>query len=54
MNRTKPLSKAELNERALWIAADMLISEGVYFDSGEVTRRSGCAVSCGARRGRSF
>lgn len=37
MNRTKPLSKAEINERALWIAADMLIAEGVYFDSGEVT-----------------
>lgn len=37
MSRTKPLSKAEINERALWIASDMLIAEGVYFDSGEVT-----------------
>ena len=37
MSRTKPLSKAEINERALWIAADMLIVAGAYFDSGEVT-----------------
>lgn len=28
VSRTKPLSKAEINERALWIAADMLISAG--------------------------
>jgi len=28
MSRTKPLSKAEINERALWIASDMLVTAG--------------------------
>lgn len=28
MDRTKPISKAEINERALWIAADMLVVAG--------------------------
>ncbi len=28
MNRPKPISKAEINERALWIAADMLVVAG--------------------------
>lgn len=37
MGRTKPISKEEINARALWIAADMLILTGVVFDSGEVT-----------------
>ena len=37
MSRTKPLSKAEINERALWIAADMLIAAGAFFDMGEAT-----------------
>jgi len=37
VKREKPISHAEITERALWIAADMLIAEGVYFDSGEVT-----------------
>ena len=35
MNRTKPLSKAEINERALWIAADMLTVAGYSTEDGE-------------------
>lgn len=33
----KPISKAEINERALWIAADMLIAGGHTLDRGETT-----------------
>ena len=28
MSRMKPLSKGEINERALWIASDMLVTAG--------------------------
>lgn len=35
MSRTKPLSKAEINERALWIAADMLVAAGYSTEDGE-------------------
>lgn len=35
MSRTKPLSKAEINERALWIAADMLTVAGYSTEDGE-------------------
>jgi len=33
----KPISKAEISERALWIAADMLIAGGHTLDKGETT-----------------
>ena len=35
MERTKPISKAEINERALWIAADMLVVAGYSTEDGE-------------------
>ena len=37
MRRIKPISKAEISERALWIAADMLIAGGHTLDGGETT-----------------
>ena len=33
----KPISKAEISERALWIAADMLIAGGHTLGQGETT-----------------
>ena len=35
MERTKPLSKAEVNERAVWIAADMLAADGYSTEDAE-------------------
>ena len=35
MSRTKPLSKAEINERALWIASDMLVAAGYSTEDAE-------------------
>lgn len=35
MSRTKPISKEEINERALWIAADMLVVAGYSNEDAE-------------------
>ena len=35
MGRTKPISKEEINERALWIAADMLVVAGYSTEDAE-------------------
>ena len=35
MGRTKPISKEEINERALWIAADMLVVAGCSTEDAE-------------------
>lgn len=35
MPRNKPLGKAEINERALWIACDMLTVAGYSTEDGE-------------------
>ena len=35
MSRTKPISKEEINERALWIAADMLVVAGYSTEDAE-------------------